>query len=304
MSDSANVIEGVIVPLLTPVDENERVDEPALRAHIRRCLKGGVNGIFVGGSAGMGPLLIDDQWVRLMEIARDEVDDSVPLLGGVMATSTGRAIERIKILAQAGFNHVVVTPTYYITPTRHEEFMAHFDGCRQATDLNMIVYNIPSCVGAAIPVSAILEMVKQGWTRTIKESSGDRDYFTDVMHALKDTSAAVLQGNEPDIAWGLSSGARGLVPVCANYAPSLFTAAWKASRAGEEDRLNELQAQISSVRETLLMGAKHWLAGALYGVHTLGIGSGHVTRPIQKLTEAQQREIDALTEQLAIHEPI
>ena len=124
-----------------------------------------------------------------------------------------------------------------------------------------------------------------------------------VTEAVKNTGAAVLQGNEPDIAWGLSSGARGLVPVCANYVPGLFTAAWKANQAGDEDQLNELQEQISSVREILLMGDKHWLAGALYGVHTLGMGGGHVTRPIQKLTETQQREIDALTEKLTIDEP-
>jgi 4-hydroxy-tetrahydrodipicolinate synthase len=303
MSELTNMIEGVIVPLLTPVDENERVDEPALRSLIRHCLEGGGNGLFVGGSAGMGPLLSDDQWVRLMEIARDEVDDSVPLLGGVMATSTGRAIERIKILAQAGFNHVVVTPTYYITPTRHEEFMAHFEGCRQATDMNMIVYNIPSCIGAAIPVGAIVEMVQQGWTRTIKESSGDRDYFSALLDSTADFDTTVLQGQETDIAWGLSSGARGLVPVCANYVPRLFTEAWKASEAGEEDRLHELQAQISSIREVLLMGDKHWLAGALYGAHTLGIGRGRATLPIPKLTEVQQREIDALTEKLTIDEP-
>ena len=109
MSVSANPIEGVIVPLITPVDENECIDESALRAQIRHCLEEGVNGIFVGGSAGMGPLLTEDQWVRLIEIARDEVDDPVPLLGGVIETSTGRAIERIKILDRAGFHHMVVT---------------------------------------------------------------------------------------------------------------------------------------------------------------------------------------------------
>ena len=252
MKESAKVIEGLVVPLLTPLDDHERVDEPALRAQIRRCLEGGVNGIFVGGSAGMGPLLTDDQWVRLIEIARDEVNDPVPLLGGVMATSTGRAIERIEILAKTGFDHVVVTPTYYITPTRHEEFLDHFDGCRQASDMNMIVYNIPSCIGAEIPVGTIVEMVQQGWTRTIKESSGDRDYFMAVMDGLKNTGAAVLQGSEPDIAWGLSSGARGLVPVCANYAPRLFAAAWKASQAGEEDLVTiEGAFEPDQVREQL-----------------------------------------------------
>ena len=296
MSKSANVIEGVIVPLLTPVDENERVDEPALRAQIRHCLEAGVDGIFVGGSAGMGPLLTDDQWVRLMEIARDEVDDPVPLLGGVMATSTGRAIERIKILDQAGFHHVVVTPTYYITPSRHEEFMAHFDGCRQATDMNMVVYNIPSCIGAEIPVSVIVEIVKLGWTRTIKESSGDRDYFSDVLHSTADFDTTVLQGWEIEIAWALSAGAKGFVPTCANCVPELFAALWRAHRAGDDVQRNEAQERIVAVREALILGDKNWIAGLMYGIKTLGIGRGNAVRPIADISDEEKKKVEAVIE--------
>ena len=94
-----------------------------------------------------------------------------------------------------------------------------------------------------------------------------------------------------------------MVPVCANYAPGLFVAAWKASQAGAEDQLNDLQTQISSVREILFARGENWLGGTLYGVHTLGFGGGHVVRPIQKLTKAQQREIDTLTEKHSNHEP-
>jgi 4-hydroxy-tetrahydrodipicolinate synthase len=294
MSNARNALDGVIVPLLTPVDENERVDEPALRALIRHCLEGGVNGLFVGGSSGMGPLLTDDQWVRLMEIARDEVDDPVPLLGGVMATSTGRAIERIKILAQAGFHDVVATPTYYITPTRHEEFMAHFDGCRQATDMNMIVYNMPSCTGTAIPVSAIVEMVKQGWTRTIKESSGDRDYFSDVLDSTADFDTTVLQGQETDIAWALSAGAKGFVPACANCVPGLFAALWRAHRAGDDVLRAEAQERISVVREALILGDKNWIAGLMYGLEALGIGRGNALRPIAEISDEEKRRVEAV----------
>ena len=302
MSESTRVIEGVIVPLLTPVDEEERVDESAMRALIRYCLKGGANGVFVGGTSGMGPLLTDDQWERLMEIARDEVEDSVPLLGGVITTSTVRAAERIRVLDRIGFKHMVVTPTFYVTPTHHDEFLAHFDGCRQATDMNMIVYNIPSCTGSSIPVRAIAEMVQQGWTRTVKESSGDRDYFSKVIEVVSESETVILQGHEPDIVWGLSIGANGLVPVCGNYAPSLFAAAWRANQAGDETRLAELQKRIMAVRETLLLGNKSWLAGVMYGVHTLGIGRGRVPRPIQELSDEQRREIEALTESGAMSE--
>jgi 4-hydroxy-tetrahydrodipicolinate synthase len=286
------------------MDDEERVDESAMRALIRHCLEGGVSGIFVGGTSGFGPLLTDDQWERLMEIARDEVDDSVPLLTGVIATSTGRAIERIRILDRIGFKHMVVTATFYVTPTQHDEFLAHFDGCRQATDMNMIVYNIPSCTGASIPVRAIAEMVRRGWTNVVKESSGDRNYFLELTKAVSESETTILQGNEPDIAWGLSVGAKGMVPVCANYAPSLFAAAWRANQAGDETRLAELQERIMAVRETLLMGDKSWLAGAMYGVHTLGIGRGDVPRPIQKLNGEQKKEIEVLTESGVVSEDV
>lgn len=304
MTESNNAIEGVIVPVLTPVDEEERVDETALRALIRHCLKGGAEGIFVGGTSGLGPLLRDGEWERSMEIARDEVEDSVPLLGGVIAPSTARAIDRVRILDRIGFKHMVVTPTFYVTPTFEEEFLVHFDACRQATDMNMIVYNIPSCTACSIPVSAIAEMVRLGWTKLVKESSGDRDYFLELINALSESDASILQGNEPDIAWGLSVGAKGLVPVCGNYAPSLFAAAWNAHQSGNETRLAEVQEQIMAVRETLLMGDKNWLAGAMYGVHTLGIGRGIVPNPLKKLTAEQKKEIDALTESDAVSEVV
>jgi 4-hydroxy-tetrahydrodipicolinate synthase len=300
MSESKRVVEGVIVPLLTPLDGKECVDESALRDLIRHCLKGGVDGIFVGGTSGFGPLLTDDQWERLMEIARDEVGDSVPLLGGIIATSTVRAINRIKILERIGFKHMVVTPTFYVTPTKEEEFLSHFDACRQATDMNMITYNIPSCTGCSIPLSVISKMVSQGWTSIIKESSGDKDYFLELTKALSESDATILQGNEPDIAWGLSIGAKGMVPVCANYAPSLFSAAWRASQDGSEALLAEMQERIMAVRETLLMGDKSWLAGAMYGVHSLGIGSGKTLRPIQELKDDEKREIDDLTKSESI----
>ena len=267
---------------------------------IRSELANGANGLFAGGTSGLGPLLTDKQWERSMEIAYDEVQDSVPLLGGIITTSTGRAIERIRILERMGYRHMVVTSTFYVTPTREEEFLTHFGGCREATDMNMVLYNIPSCTNASIPITTIAEMAQRGWSRIVKESSGDRDYFLALVKAVSESETTVLQGNEPDIAWGLSVGAKGLVPVCGNYAPSLFCTAWRTHQAGDEARLVALQKQIMAIRETLLMGDKSWLAGAMYGVHTLGIGGGIVPRPIPELNAEQKREIDVLTESDAV----
>ena len=80
-------LHGIIVPIITPVDADDRVDEGSFRKIIRHVIDGGAHGLFVGGSAGEGPLLTEMEWTRMMEIARDENGNKVSLLGGVMDTS-------------------------------------------------------------------------------------------------------------------------------------------------------------------------------------------------------------------------
>jgi len=290
----AGVPGGVIVPLITPIDRNDHVDGKAFRMLIRRCLAAGVQGVFVGGSAGMGPLLLDDQWQRAMEIAREEVEGPHILMGGVIATSTRRAIEQIRLLEQIRFEHMVVTPTFYITLEDENEMLSHFGSCRDATDMEMVVYNIPSCTGSSIPLATIEDVVRRRWTRSFKESSGDRKYFSSVLDICNRYGAKVLQGNEPDIEWGLSLGAAGIVPVCANYEPETYVSAWQAAGRGDLEILRRTQHRISAIREVLLMGRKNWISGIMYGVSSLGIGSGTPMGPLQELEEEDRRLIDAL----------
>ena len=106
-------LRGVIVPLITPVDGADRVDEAAFRKVIRYVIEAGVHGVFAGGSAGEGPLLTMEEWIRMTEIASDEANGKVQLLGGAIDTSTNRIIGRIKLLQKRGYTNFVVTPTYY-----------------------------------------------------------------------------------------------------------------------------------------------------------------------------------------------
>ena len=111
---------GVVVPAITPVDDEDRVHEADFRRSIRRLIDSGVNAIFIGGSAGEGPLLTEHEWERMVTIAYDEAHGAVNLLGGAMDTSTRRVLAKMRILAQLGYPHCVVTPTYYTT-LRHPD---------------------------------------------------------------------------------------------------------------------------------------------------------------------------------------
>lgn len=282
---------GVIVPLLTPLTDDGRIDTAAMREHIGRCLSAGVAGIFVGGSAGMGPMLTEAQWECALGTAVEAVGDSALVLAGIIATSTQRALLQIRASQRLGCGTIVVTPTFYITIRTREEMLAHFQACREATDQQMVIYNIPSCTNSSIPPSVVKTVAERGWSTAMKESSGDRAYFTEIMNSVRGTDMVVLQGNEPDIAWGLRAGAAGIVPVCANCEPTTFVDAVHAARTGDWDRLDEQQKRIDEVRDTMLVGDHNWIAGLFCACNALGIGNGKPLLPLQPVSEERKARI-------------
>lgn len=294
MNDENSKPKGVIVPIITPIDTHGNIDETAFKAMIDHCIDAGIDGIFVGGSSGMGPLLTDDQWKTMAQTASEHIQDRCILFGGVICTSTERAIERIAFLDKCGYKYMAVTPTYYITLTYDEQFLTHFQACSDATDMEMVVYNIPSCTYSQIPLAVLETMAQKGLYRILKESGGDRDYFSEVMKIAAKYDLTVLQGNEPDIEWGFSIGAGGIVPVCANYEPKTYAAAYKASLNDDTKLLKHAQQRASLIRETLLVKADNWISGIMYGVSTLGIGNGKPLRPLLEISPEAKARIDTL----------
>jgi len=283
---------GVVVPVITPVDSEDRIDEAAFRKGLRRLIGAGVHAIFVGGSAGEGPLLTAVEWERMVTIAHDEVGGAVHLLGGAIDTSTRRVLEKIRILSRLGFAHTVITPTYYITLRTPDEHLRLFGECvEHAGNSEIIAYNIPSCTGSAIPAETVIEMARRGWIRTMKESSGDFGYFRRLVVEGAEFGLRVLQGDEPQIAAGLLAGAVGIVPVCANFEPATYIAAYEAGIAGDAAALAPLQERILYIREELLLSSPLWIAGIKYAMSCLDLGSGIPISPLHPLTAVEQQKI-------------
>ena len=292
LMSSKSSINGVVVPVVTPVDNNDCVDEKAFRDILRHCLGNGVNGIFVGGSAGAGPLLVEKEWKRAMGIARDEVDSRYALMGGVICPSTALASERIRFLEHLGYEHFVVTPTFYLRQEDDQQFLDHFDGCRQQTYMDMIIYNIPGCTNSVIPVSVITEMAQKGWFKVVKESSGDREYFRALLDLADKYNLNVLQGNEQNIAWSLQLGASGMVPVCANYEPQTYVKMWQVRSSGSMSEMEQLQLRANQLCDNILEKPGYWISGMLYALSTLGYGSARPVAPFRPLTDEGRRHID------------
>lgn len=287
---------GVVVPVITPVDDREFVDEGAFRAQLRRLIEAGVHGLFIGGSAGQGPLLAMDEWQRMVEIAVDEVGNTVPLLAGVSDTSTQRVREKIGRARDASYRYFAVTPTFYLPAASPKEHRRLFDACREcAPEMEMVVYNIPSCVGCAIDIEVILQLAREGIIRYCKESSGEFDYLRPLIERGRDAGLNVLVGDERLLPSGLRMGGVGLVPVTANIYPELFVKLFEATMANQAEFL-DLHRRLMEIREVLLLRGTCWLAGLSFAASLAGIGTGRILSPLEPVGEEQKKQILDLLE--------
>lgn len=292
-------LSGIIVPLLTPTDREDRVDEAPLRRLVGRLIEAGVDGLFMGGSAGAGPLLVDREWERLAEIVFDEADGRVPLLAGAQDTSTGRVVDKVRRLRNIGYRSIVVTPTYYVAINTADEHLRLFGACREAVDGGEIIpYNIPQVTGSVIAVETFTRMARDGWVRSCKESSNDLEYLQRLVDEGGPFGLKVLAGEERNAATAMRHGAVGLVPVCANIEPRPYLDLVEASRRGDEAEIDRLQGRIREIVEAIVRGGPCWLSGPMYALGRLGIGLGTPVSPLQPVGAEQAARIDAVMGQV------
>jgi 4-hydroxy-tetrahydrodipicolinate synthase len=288
---SKSQIAGVVVPVVTPVDSQDRVDEKAYRGLLRFLIASGVHGVFVGGTAGEGPLLTLTEWERMCGIAFEECHGKVHLLGGTLDTSTKRVIERARILAEIGYENYVVLPTFYLKLKLAEEHLRLFGECKEAvSDLNMVVYNLPSIAGSAIPIEVMCEMTRRGWITCCKDTSEDMVYFGRLLSEAGPLGLGVLIGSELHAVEALLMGAQGLVPVSANFEPRTYVAAYESRK--DPEKMKQLHDRISSVVHNVLLQPRSWLSAAKYASSGLGFGSGKPVSPTEPLSATERRQID------------
>jgi 4-hydroxy-tetrahydrodipicolinate synthase len=139
-------IGGVLTAMVTPFDDQGRVDEEAAVRVMRHLLDNGSDGLVLAGTTGEGATLTDEEKVRLWELGVAEVGDEAYLVAGTGSNDTAHSVHLTERATAVGVDaHLVVCP-YYNKPNRRG-LLAHYRAVAAATDLPVIVYNIPSrCV--------------------------------------------------------------------------------------------------------------------------------------------------------------
>jgi len=270
----------VIVPVLTPLTADERVDALCSRFVARRLVEAGVDHLFLLGSCGEGPCLLEEDRRELVESVVGEIAGRATVIVGVSESSTARAIRAAAVAEAAGADAMVSTfPHYYAAASQHEVEL-HFRALADATSLPVLVYNIPQMAKSVIEPETVGRLARVKNIVGIKDSSGDWAGFQKMLARRAETPGfRVFQGEETLMGPSLLAGADGIVPATANLAPRLFLFLVEAARNGDRELVSELQERIDELTGLYHMDI-HWLAALKAAAGLLGLCGKTVSRPI------------------------
>jgi len=244
-------LEGVFVPHVTPFDENEEIDEPALRELVDHFIKAGLDGLVSLGSNGEFPYLSFEERLRVVEIVLDEANGRVQVIAGATENSTREALRLGRALLDLGADALLIGPPYYFKPSG-EELFAHYSALAERLDGKILLYNVPKFTGINVPIDIIERLADEHSNIVgIKDSSGSMGRITELVRRLGDRFS-ILAGTADVMHPSWMIGAHGAIVAVANVAPELCVELWRAFREGNHQKAKELQLRVNLINEVVV----------------------------------------------------
>ncbi|MCW2287324.1 4-hydroxy-tetrahydrodipicolinate synthase [Leucobacter luti] len=276
MANQENPFGQVLVALVTPFQADGEVDWPAVEKHIDECIVSGADGIVVTGTTGETSTLTDPEKLKLVEVAKSVSSGRAKIITGGGSNETAHAIELYKASEKAGADGVMIVTPYYNKPTQ-AGLLTHFRMVADATDLPVILYDIPGRTGVPIKYETILRLAKHPNILAVKDAKGD---LSEVSRVLNQTDLMYFSGDDPNVLPHLSIGATGLIGVTANIAAAPYRVIVDAVNAGDLHTAREAHQNLEPLVRAVMTHVPGTVA-AKYILHGLGrIGSPRVRLPL------------------------
>lgn len=284
-------IEGVILPILTPIHADETPNYEELRKLVDYTIAGGVNAIFANGTTGEFARFTYEERCEIVNTIVDQTAGHVPVVVGVSDCGTRLVIRNIEYAEQAGADAVVTTMPYYFPTTSHAEQIEFIRAVTASTKLPVLLYNIPSVVGCSLSEEVLDAVCGIENLYGVKDTSGDEAYLKNLLERYSE-KLKIYVGDERLCFFGLQNGASGMVPSLANPFPGILAKVWNAAQAADWNTCKQ-HADLVNEINALNKFSDSWMSPNIWRKEALrqrGIMSAHFTHPHNSVgTEEKER---------------
>ncbi len=300
---AAPTFHGIIPPVVTPLVDPDHLDVVGLERLIEHLLTGGVHGLFMLGTTGEAPSLTPQLQREVIKHACRIVKNRVPMLCGISNTSFRSSTEMAQVAADAGCQAVVSTAPFYM-PLDQAELVGYFRQLTARVPLPLVLYNFPLLTKVKFEPESVAKLLEEQNIVGIKDSSGDLDYFAQIVQVAKQRPGfSLLAGKEANLGDIIKLGGHGGVTGGANVWPRLLVDLYDAAVAADGPRINALVPKVIELGKIYAVAGNRFSAG-IAGIKTAlelqDICSGALAPPIPSVTTEQKLQIKSILDLLRI----
>ncbi len=282
----------IIIPLLTPYDENEEVAYDKYEELIEYLIQNDLcDTLLVTGTTGEASLLTLEERAMLVKTAIKASAGRKPVVAGTGCASTKETIEMTRLAVEAGVDTVMVVCPFYNKPTQ-EGLYNHFKAVAESTTADVILYNIPIFTGVNIDAPTLRELAKIDNIIGIKDESGiNPTQITDYFMAVEDIDPefAVFNGDDIMLLPTIAQGAMGIISGGSAIFGHEIREIFNAFENGENKKACEINRKLYRFCKTLGQGGRvlpnSLLRPAVEAVS--GVKLGPARRPLTVATDAE-----------------
>ncbi|MBX8483899.1 4-hydroxy-tetrahydrodipicolinate synthase [Pseudomonas cichorii] len=281
---------GIIPALVTPFTDDQQLDEQALRGLIENLLQAGVHGLFVLGTNGEFFTLSESEKLKIARITVEAAAGRVPVVVGTGAFATHEVIELNKKMIDVGADALsIITP--YFNAISQSELIKHYAAIADASELPLMMYNIPAKTGMSIGIGAVATLSQHPKIKGIKDSAGNFDALVQMMKYRSD-DFAVFAGTDSLIYWNLLAGGDGAIAATANAVPDVVMSIWNNFQSGNHEAARAAQEALRPLRDAFALGTMPVVLKT--ATQLLNVPVGPCRFPVQPLDAAAREKLQGL----------
>ena len=225
-------LKGMGVALITPFNEDGSVDYEALLRLVDYQLQNGTDFLCVLGTTAETPTLTKEEKEKVKRTVIDRVNGRIPILLGVGSNSTQAVVESVKNDDMTGVDALLVVVPYYNKPSQ-EGIYQHYKAVAEATDLPIVLYNVPGRTGVNMTAETTLRLARDfNNIVAIKEASGNITQMDDIIKN-KPADFDVISGDDGITFPLITLGAVGVISVIGNAFPREFSRMTRLALQGD-----------------------------------------------------------------------
>jgi len=290
------MFRGSIVALITPMREDERIDEDSLHRLVDFHVEGGTSAIVAAGTTGESATLDEREHCALIHSTVEFAAGRVPVIAGTGANSTTEAITLTNCAKQAGAAAALLVTPYYNKPTQ-EGLYLHFKAIAEAVEIPQILYNVPGRTACDLLPETAARLSRIPNVIGLKEATGELARLVR-LKSLCTEDFNLLSGDDASACEFILQGGHGDISVTANVAPRLMQQMCAMALSGRRDEALAINARLDPLHRSLFVQSSP--IPVKWAVAEMGLSSRGIRLPLTWLAEDAQSTVRTAMQQAGV----